>query len=69
MNQLFFLLILISAIFTFSQKLQINLFNKTHFSCDNGKNFFHFSKLNDDFCDCADGADESSIHIKIIFII
>ena len=34
--------------------------NKTHFSCDEGNNILDIIKLNDDFCDCADGADENS---------
>jgi hypothetical protein len=69
MNKIFFLLILLSANFTFLQRLPINLFNKTHFTCDDGRKFFHFSKLNDDYCDCSDGTDESSRHINIKLII
>lgn len=36
------------------------LLNKTHFSCDSGNKLLSMNKINDDYCDCADGADENS---------
>jgi hypothetical protein len=47
----------------------INMINKTHFDCDQGKNILHINKFNDDFCDCQDGRDENSNYNNLKYII
>lgn len=36
------------------------ILNKTHFSCDNNTLIFPITSLNDDYCDCTDGSDETT---------
>ncbi len=65
MNTFKFLLKIIYLVFIYSHRIQYTSFiqlNQTHFKCDEGKNILELSKVNDDYCDCADGTDESSRH-------
>ena len=41
-------------------QIKPTILNKTHFSCDNNTSIFPLTSLNDDYCDCKDGSDEST---------
>ncbi len=61
-NFIFLFYILINN--SICHQIQQTLFkqiNETHFECDKGKNILEVRKINDDFCDCSDGSDETSI--------
>ena len=43
------------------QQILFKKINETHFECDNGAKILEVHKINDDYCDCIDGSDETSI--------